>query len=193
MFFRKAALRPVPGWAVVNEHALDSLELGLEEGSESLQNILDKGYRDLDRRQPSVGLWLAEEVSKIEDELVQSLGYFLVVAVYLAFREAFPRRLHEVDQEGLRLAEDTLDADIELRAQDPLEVLDTDDVVRLAQPALLRFIQHHMQEAVEQSTEDVDLDELDRLYHTILVEVVALSHAVASPTGEVGPPREALA
>ena len=50
-----------------------------------------------------------------------------------------------------------------------------------------------MQEAVEQASGEIDMEELDGLYRVILVEVVALSHAVASPTGEVGPPREALA
>src|SRR5690606_13264201 len=109
---------------------------------------------------------------------------FLAVAVYLAFREAFPRRLDEVEGDMLRLALETLEADEALRAEDPSEVLDSDDVVALGQPSLVEFIQHHLQEALQQGGEDADLGELDRVYRAVLVEIIALSHAVRSPTGE---------
>jgi hypothetical protein len=191
VFLRKAALRPVPSHAVVGDQAVESVEETLGDAQDALQNALDRGYAELDRKQPALATWLADEVSGRHDELVQSLGYFLAVTVYLAFAEAFPRRLREVDDGGLQMALDTLAADEELRANDPSEILDSDDVVAMGQPALLAFVQHHLDQALEQAGTELDLADLDRVYRAVLVEVIALSHAVESPSGRVGP--EALA
>lgn len=184
VFLRKAALRPVPRWARVDELAIDLLEESLGDGEESLQRALDAGYREMDRLQPHLAEWLAAQVSSRKDELAQSLGYFLAVTVYLAFREAFPTRLSMVDELSLKLAIDTLSADEELRANDPTEVLESDDVVAMGQPALLGYVQHHFDEALAQADDDVDLEAFDVVYRAILVEVIALSHAVRAPSGE---------
>ena len=193
MFVRKAALRPVPRWAIVDEEVIASVEASLEDDETNLQESLDRGYADLDRLQPTIALWMADELSRLRDELVQSVGYFLSVTVYMAFREAFPTRLREVDEGMLQIADATLSADEEIRAEDPLEILDSDDVLAFSQPSLVAYVQHHVGEALDQGEGEVDLDELDRVYRALLVQVIALSHAVASPTGELGPPREALA
>lgn len=193
MFFRKAALRKVPQYAVIDAHIIESLEGSLDNQPDALQDALDRGYAELDRRQPALTEWMAEELSRTEDELVQSLGYFLAVTVYLAFREAFPTRLSEIDEHELRLSEALLSVDEELRATDPREVLDSDDLLALEQPSVLAFVQHHVDEALQQGEDEVNYEELDRIYRALLVQVIALSHAVRSPTGELGPPREALA
>lgn len=184
VFLRKAALRPVPRWAMVDELAIDSLEEHLGDGEDRLQQVLDAGYREMDRLQPFLAEWLASEVSSRKDELAQSVGYFLAVTVYLAFREAFPTRLELVDELSLKLAIDTLSADEELRANDPTEVMESDDVVAMGQPIVLGYVQHHFDEALGQAEDGVDLEAFDVIYRAILVEVIALSHAVRSPDGE---------
>ena len=68
------------------------------------------------------------------------LGYFLIVTVYLAFREAFPNRLSIIDGSHLALARETFDADAALRKDDPSEIVETDDVVAMTQPYSDRFI-----------------------------------------------------
>src|SRR5690606_24888623 len=156
------------------------------EQEETLQASLDAGYRDLDRRQPVLSGWLSDELSVAKDETVQSLGYFLIICVYLAFREAFPKRLGTIDEPALRLSAETFAVDEELRANDPLEALESDDVIAITQPSMISFIQHHVQEALEQgeaSDEELDIDELDRVYRTVLVQVIALSQAVSAPAG----------
>lgn len=183
MFVRKAALRPVPRYAVVDEFALDTLEDALGEEEDDLQRALDDGYRAMDRLQPDLAAWIASQVSSRDDELAQSVGYFLAVTVYLAFREAFPTRLGPVDASSLALAVDTLDTDVELRANDPTEVMESDDIVAMGQPALVSYVQHHFDEAIAQSEPDADLRAFDTVYRAILVEVIALSHAVRSPDG----------
>ena len=184
MFLRKAALRPVPRHAVVDEHFVQLVEAQLDAHEDNLQGVLDRGYAELDRRQPALSEWLAEQLAAGNDELVQSLGYFLVVTVFMAFREAFPTRLEEVDERSLQIALETLSVDEELRANDPTETLDSDDVVAMGQPAVLDFVQHHVEEAVEQAEGEVELGELDSVYRALLVEVIALSHAVTGPRGD---------
>lgn len=171
---------------------MTAVEAQLEDDGDALQRTLDSAYREMDRKQPDLAQWLAQQVSDRNDDLAQSLGYFLVVTVYLAFREAFPTRLGAIDETQLTLAIETFDADEALRREDPSEVMETDDVVAMTQPALVHFVQHHLEEAIEQAGESPDLEAFDHVYRTVLVEVVALSHAVAPPEG-VAPPSAGLA
>ena len=193
MFLRKAALRPVPRHAVVDDHVIDVLEQSLDADESGLQDALDRGFGELERRQPALGAYLSGELAGARDELVQSLGYFLAVTVYMAFRDAFPTRLSAVGEDDLAMAQTTLEVDEQLRAEDPTEIYESDDVVAMGQPAVLGYVQHHVQEALEQAEDEIDFDDLDRIYRTLLVMVISLSHSVRSPSGELGPPREALA
>jgi ketosteroid isomerase-like protein len=93
--------------------------------------------------------------------------------------------LGAIDETQLTLAIETFDADEALRREDPSEVMETDDVVAMTQPALVHFVQHHLEEAIEQAGESPDLEAFDHVYRTVLVEVVALSHAVVPPEGLV--------
>ena len=187
-FVQKAALRPVPRHAVVDDVAIGAVEEQLGEGRDALQVALDETYREMDRKQPALSRYLADQVSGRDDDLAQSLGYFLVVTVYMAFREAFPTRLSEVDETQLAFAVDTLAADEELRANDPAETMESDDVVAMGQPAVLNFVQHHLDEALEQAEGTPDLEAFDHVYRAVLVEVIAFSHAVRSAEGALGDP-----
>ncbi|MEM9194149.1 MAG: hypothetical protein AAGF12_33550 [Myxococcota bacterium] len=184
MFLRKAAIRPIPRYAVVETAALDSVDQLLGDEEHDLQSTLDQGYNEFERRQPALSRYLADEIARRHDELAQSLGYFLAVTIYLSFREAFPTRLNEIDDRELQLALDTLATDEALRENDPLEVLESDDVIALRQPAVLDYVQHHVHEALEQAGDETDVADLDRVYRSILVEVIALSHAVDAPPHE---------
>jgi len=193
VFFRKAAIRPIPRYAVVDRRVVDEVERMLEGESVSLQNKLDRLFAQLGQKQPAIYSFVSDELGEIPNELAQSLGYFLVAAVHLIFSEAFPNRLEEVDEAALALALATLSADEELRALDPLEKLDSDDLIAMNQPAVVEFVQHHVREAYDQADEDAPpIEQLDRVYRAILVQIIALSHAVLSPSGVSGPPSESL-
>ena len=183
MFLQRAALRPVPSHAVIQERAIADLHEALDADDASLQEVLDEGYRDLDETQPTLATFLAEELTSRDEELAQSVGYFLVVAVYLAFRAAFEDSIAEIKEEDLRAAVEALELDENLRADNPNEVLDSDDVLAMGQPALLQFIQAHVREAAQQSGREAELEDLDHVYRAVLVEVIALTHAVQAPEG----------
>ena len=193
MILSRAALRPVPAFARVDNHAIEAVEQALEEGDEDLQAFLDQHYRQLELNQPALSEWLSAELASVRDELVQSLGYFLLVTVYMAFAETFSSRLTEIDAQGVVLAEQSLLVDQEVRANNPRRVVESDDIVAMDQPAVLAFVQHHVDEALSQSDDDIDLGDLERIYRAMLVEVISLSHAIATPSGHVGPLKENLA
>src|SRR4051812_26408594 len=50
LFVKKAALRPVPRWAVVDDVAVGAVEETLGEEGDRLQDSLDGAYREMDRR-----------------------------------------------------------------------------------------------------------------------------------------------
>lgn len=193
MFVRKAALRPVPSYATVEDRWVHMMEQSLDDDEARLQEALDRGFRDLDSRQPAIAQHASDMLADVSDELAQALGYFLVVTVFLAFKEAFPTRLSVATEDDVGMAEATLDADEELRADDPEEALETDDIVAMAQPAVVAFVQHHVEQALEQGGDEVDVGAIERVYRGVLIEIVTLSHAVDSPDGGVNPLRAYLA
>lgn len=192
MFFRKAAIRKIPTWAIVDDFAIERAEAALSADAPTLQDSLDRLFRSFGHEQPALSDYLAEEVSELGHELSQSLGYFLIAAIFRVFIEAFPERLDKVDEQALRIAVETLAADEALRADDPHEILESDDLVAMNQPALVEFVQGHLRDAYDQAEDDVPIEELDRVYRAALVEIIALSHAVISPEGVSGPPTELL-
>ena len=186
LFLQRAALRPVPAHARVDEIALASVEEELDRDETQVQDVLDRAFREFDRRQPELVAYLSAELAERKDELAQSLGYFLVVTVYMAFREGFPTRLGHVTKDELESALVSLEADEDLRANDPKETLESDDVIAMGQPILLEFIQTHVSEALDGASEaELNLDDLDAVYRALLIEVIALSHAVDANDGNV--------
>ncbi|MCX7808152.1 MAG: hypothetical protein N2515_06060 [Deltaproteobacteria bacterium] len=183
MFFRKAAIRPIPRWAVVDEEAVLAVEAMLELSDEAFEQAMEQAYRQMEERQPTLTAWLVAQFTFHENELVQSVAFFLAVSVYMAFREAFPTRLQTIDAAQLELAIETFITDESIRQEDPIEVMETDDIIAVGQPAVVHFIQSHVDEAIGQAGENPPLDAFDHVYRSLLVEVVALSHAVSPPHG----------
>lgn len=189
MFLKTLAIRPVPVWAVVGEQAIEEVEERLDGDEDHIQETLDAGYNELDRMQPILAGLIANEIADQTDELVQSVGYFLAVTVFLAFRAGFANRMNEITAEALQAAIDSLQTDEELRAEDSTSAdIDSSDVIAMGQPALLDYITHHLQEAIEQAEPNPPYDNLERIYRVILVQVIAMSHAVLAPDGSLPPP-----
>ncbi|MCC7535512.1 MAG: hypothetical protein IT379_04840 [Deltaproteobacteria bacterium] len=191
MFVQRAAIRPVPTYAVVSRGAVATVESELESAGNEERAVLDRAYRTLDREQPVVARYLEETLGSRYDEHALGLGYYLGLAVFMSFREAFPTRLGRVSDALLEAEEAALAADEEMRAEHPSEVVDSDDVLAMEQPAILELIHRHVEAVLEQSAskeleapaEGIDLDEVDAIYRALLVQVLALSRAVAPPPG----------
>ena len=74
-------------------------------------------------------------------------------------------------------------ADEELRRGDPMDALDSEDIVAIEQPALVSFVNEHIGLTLDEHAGSVDVDHVAAVFRVILIEILALSHAVQPPPG----------
>ncbi len=194
MWTRGAAIRPVPPYAVVPREVLDRIEQELADGGLGAKSELDEAFERFERTQPAVAQRAADILARPLDETALALGYFLTIAVWLAFETAFGGRLNEVSEEEMNAAQAALELEEQLRASHSNEPLELEDVMALEQPSILAFVNEHLDAALEPQegeTREIDVDDVHTVYRHVLVQTLALSHAVGSTAG--ARPREMLA
>ena len=185
MWVRRAAIRPVAQYAQLPLRALSDVENQLGEDDEQARERLDEAFSRFEETQPA----LAERISNILngplDETALALGYFLTLAIWLAFDELFGQDLEEVTETALTGVEESLNLDEQIRLHDPAEAVDSDDVIAMEQPDVLAFVQEHLDAALEANAHEVDVDDVHAIYRVVLIEVLALSYAVRPPSNWV--------
>lgn len=195
MWVRGAAIRPVPAYAVVPEAVLSQIERDLANETDEVRRDLDVAFTQFEKSQPHLSEEISEVLSHPLDDTALALGYFLSIAVFLAFCRAFGSHVSLVTETEVRAAREALLLEETLRAENGLEPFDIDDVVAVEQPALLAFVHEHVDAALDPGTDedrgpdvpgDIDVDDVHRVYRAILVMILALSHAVTSPGGGRG-------
>ncbi len=181
MWVRRAAIRPVPSFAQVPLRALAEVEEQLASDDEEARAKLDDAFGRFERTQPALADRIAQILSGPLDETALALGYFLTLAVWLAFDGVFHDELDEISTVGLTGVEESLKLDEQLRLADPAEALDSDDVIAMEQPDILSFVHEHIDAALEANASQVDVDDVHEIYRVVLIEVLALSYAVRPP------------
>lgn len=182
MWVRSSAIRPVPSYARVPASALESVRLSLAEDEDEARIQLDEAFDRFEEEQPCLSAHIGDVLNAPLDETVLALGYFLALAVWLAFEQAHGQ-LDEVSAESIGATLELLGLDEELRRADPTESLDTDDIVAMEQPHLLEFVYEHVNATLEANAPHIEVDDIDVIYRVILVEILALSYAVGRPAG----------
>jgi hypothetical protein len=172
MWIQAGALAPVPSYAVIADDALKGVVQRFADHS-LLQRSLDDGFRQLEREQPALAGFLSQELHDLEPQAAQALAYFLFLLVFMAFREGFGARLREIGADDIESAVEQLLTDGEVRSRTCLAQSYTEDIVALGQPALMRIVQGEIENAPDEA------GELAPIVQAVLVEVVALTHAVA--------------
>jgi len=203
MWVRGAAIRPVPRYAVVDAETLESIERELAEDSDSTRGELDAAFARFESTQPQLADSLSRVLAKPLDETALALGYFLTIAVWLAFERTFGKtRLREVSSDALDATEQAILLEEELRAAHGDEPLDLDDVVSIEQPGLLAFVHEHIDAALDpgageressQETREVDVDDVHAVYRAVVLLTLCLSHAVLPVDGASRGTRELMA
>ncbi len=197
---RGAAIRPVPAYAVVARSAR-TIEDELAGDDESASaSSMDEAFGRFESTQPEVAGRIQEVLDRPLDETAIALGYFLSIAVWLAFERAFGARLSEVSRDAWRATVDALALEEDLRRSNAGEPLDLDDLLALEQPDVLAFVHDHIDTALdgerplaaladdpESAAGEVDVDDVHLVYRTILLETLALSHAVTAGPHEASP------
>lgn len=182
MWVRASAIRPVPPYARVSEAALESVRQALAEDEDDAREQLDDAFERFEREQPCLAAHIGDVLADTSDETALALGYFLVLTVWLAFDHAHGSLLDEVSAESIAATQELLTLDEELRDADPEEPLASDDVVRMEQPALLAFVHENLDAAMD-NQEDLDDEDVDKIYRVVLVQILVLSYAISRPVG----------
>ena len=181
MWVRRAAIRSVPPYARLSAQALERVEQTLSGEDEDSEEKLEAAFARFERTQPALSSRVAAHLARPAGETALALGYFLSLAVWMAFEGTFGTRLGEVSEQDLEATSQSIAFDEELREDAPEEAVDTDDVVAMEQPEVVEFIREHIDVALETNAASVKVDEVDAVYRLVLLEVVALSHAVETP------------
>lgn len=183
MWVRRSAIKPVPRYARVPESVVALVEARFARCDESARRSAAEGLARLESEQAALASYLKARLPRSLDQVALRLGHMLAVAVFMAF-EALPgTALLEASADLLAAAEAALGADEELRRSEPLDALDSEDIVAIEQPALMAFVNQHIDIALEQHADSVDVDDVDVVFRLILVEILALSRSVAPPPG----------
>jgi hypothetical protein len=203
MWVRGAAIRLVPRYAVVDAATLENIECELAEDSDTTRSELDAAFARFESTQPQLADSLSRVLAKPLDETALALGYFLTIAVWLAFERTFGKtRLREVSSDALDATEQAILLEEELRAAHGDEPLDLDDVVSIEQPNLLAFVHEHIDAALDpsvsergtsQETREVDVDDVHAVYRAVVLLTLCLSHAVLPVDGASRGTRELMA
>lgn len=181
MWVRRAAIRPVPKFAELPERTLTEVEDQLSEDDDASRSRLDEAFTRFEETQPVLAARISAALSRPVDETALALGYFLTLAVWLAFDAAFRGDVEQVTETALTSVEESLQLDEQIRLSDPAEALDSDDVIAMEQPHVLAFIHEHIDAALEANANEVDVDDVHAIYRLVLIEVLALSYAVKAP------------
>jgi len=182
VWVRRAAIRPVPAYALVPLRALTTVEDELGEDDEQARARLDEAFSRFEATQPALAERISKTLNGPLDETALALGYFLTLAIWLAFDRVHRGDLAEVTETALGGVEEALQLDEQIRLSDPAEAVDSDDVVAMEQPDVLSFVHEHLDAALEANADEVDVDDVHAIYHVVLVEVLALSYAVTPPS-----------
>ena len=188
MWVRGAAIRPVPRYAVVERETLERIERRLADDSSRGREELDGAFARFESTQPHVADAMSQVLSRPLDETALALGYFLSIAIWLAFDETFgQQRLREVSADALQATSAAIALEEELRASRGDEPFDLDDVVSIEQPNVLAFVHEHVDAALTTHEDgggrEVDVDDVHAVYRATILLTLCLSHAVLPVDG----------
>jgi hypothetical protein len=210
MWVRGAAIRPVPRYAVVDASTLEQIERELADDSPQGRGELDGAFTRFETTQPNLADAVSSVLSKPLDDTALALGYFLSIAIWLAFERTFGEpRLRQVTDDAIAATEQAIKLEEELRAAQGDEPFDLDDVVSVEQPNVLAFVHEHVDAALDPAIRgdselgspfggsldgrEIDVDDVHAVYRAIVLLTLCLSHAVMPVDGATRGSRELMA
>ena len=181
VWVRRAAIRPVPHYARLPPGVLGEIESDLADEDEIARDRLDSAFTRFESTQPAIAERVASALGQPIDETALALGYFLTLAIWLAFERNFEERLGEVDAGRAWRGRTIARARRRAPPCRPAEAVESDDVVAMEQPDVLSFVHEHLDNALEAHAGEVDVDDVHAIYRVVLIEVLALSYSVSPP------------
>jgi len=155
----------------------------LSGSDEQTRTLARQGFARFAEEQRALARYLLDRLQHSLDDAAIELGHMLAVAIYLSFESAPGVRLLSSSEDAVAAADASLGADEELRQSDPMDALESEDIVAIEQPALVAFLNEHIGLTLEKHAGSIDVDHVAVVFRAILVEILALSHAVLPPPG----------
>lgn len=183
----------MPRFARVPPTAVAAVRAMLSGSDAQARRLAREGFERLEAEQRALARYLLQRLSHSLDEAAIALGHMLAVAVFMAFESSPGIRLRGSTEDDVAAVDASLGADEELRRGDPMDALDSEDIVAIEQPALVAFVNEHVGLTLEKHAGSIDVDHVAVVFRAILVEILALSHSVLPPPGSAMSKAEAMA
>ncbi|MGA2447414.1 MAG: hypothetical protein ABTD50_01920 [Polyangiaceae bacterium] len=199
MWLKGAAIRPVPGYAVVTAQGIERAECQLASDAPRARDQIDAAFARFESTQPHLAQAVSDVLSQSLDDTALALGYFLSIAIWLAFDHTFgQKRMREVSGDAIEATDAAIDLEEELRATHGGQPLDLDDVVSGEQPAILAFVHRHVDSALSPSLRSAldardPREDIGSVYRVVVLLILCLSHAVLPVEGASRTSEELLA
>jgi hypothetical protein len=193
VWVRRSAIKPVPRFARVPASAITAARALLSGADEQRRTLVRERFERLGLAHPGLGRYLQSRLSPALDSAALALGQMLAVAVYLAFESTPGLRVRPVNDDLVAATDAMLGADEALRQSDPMDALDSEDIVAIEQPALVGFLNEQVGLTLEQHAGSIDVDQVALVFRATLVQILALSQAVLPPPGHAAGVGDALA
>ncbi|HTV23694.1 MAG TPA: hypothetical protein VMG12_33620 [Polyangiaceae bacterium] len=193
MWVRRSAIKPVPRFARVPASAIAAARALLSGTDDEQRAFVRERFERLRVAQHGLTSYLQGRLQPGLDARALALGQLLAVAVHISFESTPGLRLRAASDDLVAATDAALGADEELRRSDPMDALDSEDIVAIEQPALVAFVNEHVGRTLEQHAGSIDVDHVAQVFRAILVEILALSQAVSAPPGHPAADGEALA
>lgn len=193
MWVRRSAIKPVPRFARVPASAVAAARAKLSGSDEQRRLLVRERFDRLSVAHPGLGRYLRGRLPPALDSAALALGQMLAVAVHLAFESTPGLRSSPADDDLVAATDAALAADEALRQSDPMDALDSEDIVAIEQPALVGFVNEHVGLTLERHAGAIDVDQVALVFRAILVEILTLSRAVLPPPGHAAGEGPALA
>jgi hypothetical protein len=182
MFVEPVALDVVPAYARIAQSVVDIVLKRIGRRASDVDKTLAGSFRQMERRQPALAAFVAYELSELSSQPLQSVAYRLSMVVFAAFEEAFGPRVGRVELGDINRALSRLVADSELRSEWVPGNTYSEDAIAVGQPALVACLRAEVERGVS-SQPDLQWDNLDRFYESLLAIVVVMTNAVV-PQGQ---------
>lgn len=188
MWVRRSAIKPIPRHARVSQSTVAVVEAKLASADARAQRVVADAYQRFSNEQQALAEYLRQRLPHSLDDVARSLGQTLSVALFMTFEQTSTGELRPASADDVAAADAALAADEELRRTDPVDALDSEDIIAIEQPALVAFVNHHIGITLEKHADSADVDDVAHVFRALLVEIMALSHAVIPPDGAAREP-----
>ena len=184
MLIVHSSLPQIPPYARVPDEVMNRVARRFSpDDANTLSEELTAALDSCRRHQPELARHLERLMTRAMNEDARAFGVSAALTVWTAFHDFAIDRMSVVGPDDWQASEALFEADRDMRKSDPDMLSDSDEVLSALQPALLAYLRKNLESTIEEAAASIDLEDLERAYHFVLVEILALSRAIGPGRG----------